>query len=124
MEKINIDGLIGIPYCQPEKMRDPLKGCDCWMFARLVMARACVALPADPAEALAGESSLGEVVTDVARAGDLVVLRDGADQHVGVMVDRFSFAQMTRSGSSTVSLAAAERRGLVIRRVRAKERAA
>ncbi len=123
-EKINVEGLVGIEYCAPEQMKDPLVACDCWALARLVLARACIELPADPAMCLAREGELGDVVTGLPRAGDVVVLKDGeGGQHIGVCIDRFSVIHQTKFSSRVDRLDVLERTGLVIRRVRPREQA-
>lgn len=114
---LDLSGLVGIRY--KDGGRDRREGLDCWGLARIVLARMDLKLPEDPAEALAGESTLGDVVTGALRAGDVLVIRTDEGQHVGVAIDPFQFIHTTRhSGSVIGRIEVVERAGRVLRRVR------
>jgi cell wall-associated NlpC family hydrolase len=120
---LDVAGLVGLKYKHAEEMGDPLEGCDCWALTCLAAARAGVSLPADPASALQCERALGVVVMDAVgsssppMAGQVIIIRDSAGQHTGVMIDRFRFIHMTIYGARVDQLAAWERLGRVERRI-------
>jgi len=126
---IDVKGLVGIPYCDAERMRDPLVACDCWALGRMVLAAVRVELPADPAELLSMPAAIGETVWvetspregKRAQAGDLVVLKGDLGVHLGVMIDEFRLIHQTKHGSRVDSLVTCERAGVVKRRVRPHE---
>lgn len=90
---LTVADLVGRSYAEPH---------GCWDLARVVLARLGVALPANPAAALAAEGDLCRVVSDAPRAGDLLLLDGGGAQHVGVALNPFQFIHAARGAGTRI----------------------
>ena len=124
INEVDIKGLVGIPYCEPRQMGDPLRACDCYALVRIAAGRAGQALPVDAAELLEGAVAVELPMDSLPAVLDLVEIHGDIGAHAGIIVRVLGpeayVLHQTKYGSRVDRFSVLCRAGVVVRRGRLK----